>query len=151
MAFIQVITSHPGFSALKPRKTAHTITCNNQICSKKFCMAFIQVITNTKCRFHGPKQGNNQRGKISHFLKCVGLVLDPPKSENNGGKASSSLSPFFLSSCFLFFLSLFLFFLSFSLFFLLLLSTNCLESLLKLPSWFDLGGAHLTPICLTLG
>ena len=45
MAFIQVITSQLGFSVLKPRKTAHTITCNNQISSRKFRMAFIQVIT----------------------------------------------------------------------------------------------------------
>ena len=113
------------------------------------------IANSTKCHFHGPKQGNNQRGKIPHLLKCVGSVLDPPKSKNNGGK--SFLLPFsflyffffFLDNSFFLYLFLyfflfsflpfFLFFLSFSLFFLLLLSTNCLPSLLKLPGWFDLG------------
>ena len=98
-------------------------------------MAFIQVITNTKFHFLGPKQGNNQRGKIPHLLKCVGLVLDPPKSENNGGKTSSSLSPFFLSSCFRFFLSFFLFFLSFSLSFF----SSCLQIVWNLSSNYQVG------------
>ena len=84
----------------------------------------------TKCHFHGPKQGNNQRGKIPYLLKCVGSVLDPPKSGTMEEK--SFLLPFSFLSFFLFsFLPFFLFFLSFSLFFLLLLSTNCLPSHLK--------------------
>ena len=118
---------NPENSAWTTSQIQHVIHSNNHIANS------------TKCHFHGPKQGNNQRGKIPHLLKCVRPVLDPPKSENNGGKASSSFSSF-LS-----------FFLSFSLFFLLLFSTNCLESLLQLQSWFDLGGVHLTQICLTLG
>ena len=120
-------------SVLKPENSAwttsqiqHVFHSNNHIANS------------TKCHFHGPKQRNNQRGKIPHLLKCVGSVLDPPKSEYNGGK--SFLLPFSFLSFFLFsFLPFFLFFLSFSLFFLLLFSTNCLPSLLKLPSWFDLG------------
>ena len=123
----QIQSSNPENSAWTTSKIQHVIHSNNHI------------ENSTKCHFHGPKQRNNQRGKIAHLLKCVGPVVDPPKSENNGGKASSSLSPFFLSSCFLFFLSFFFFFLSFSLFFLLLLSTNFFQSLLKPPSWFDLG------------
>ena len=123
----QIQSSNPENSAWTTSQIQHVIHSNNHI------------ENSTKFHFHGPKKGNNQRGKIPHLLKCVGPVLDPPKSENNGGKASSSFSSF-LS-----------FFLSFSLFFLLLFSTNCLESLLQLQSWFDLGGVHLTQICLTLG
>ena len=49
------------------------------------------------------------------------------------------------------FLPSFCFFLSFSLFFFFSSLRIVLKSLLKPPSWFDLGGAHLTPIWLTLG
>ena len=113
-------------SVFKPRKFSmdnikiqHVIHSNNHI------------ENSTKCHFHGPKQGNNQRGKIPHLLKCVGPVLDPHKSENNGGKASSSLSPFFLSSCFLFFLSFFLSFFSFF--------SSCLQIVCNLSSNYQVG------------
>ena len=113
----QIQSSDPENSAWTTSKIQHVIHSNNHIANS------------TKCHFHGPKQGNNQRGKIPHLLKCVGPVLDPPKSENNGGKASSSLSPFFLSSCFLFFLSFFSFFLYLFSFF-----SSCLRIVCNLSS-----------------
>ena len=88
----------------------------------------------TKCHFHGPKQGNNQRGKIPYLLKCVGSVLVPPKSETMEEEASSSLSPFFLSSCFLSFLSFFSFFLSLFSFF-----SSCLRNVCHLSSKYQVG------------
>ena len=104
----------------------------------------------TKCHFHCPKQGNNQRGKIPHLLKCVGSILDPPKSETMDEEASFSLSPFFLSSCFLSFLSFFSFFLSLFSFF-----SSSLRIVCHLSSKYQVGltygRAHLTTICLTLG
>ena len=150
MFFIHKIIHQIGFSVLKTRKKKTACTTSQFQSSNPENSAWTtsqiqhvipsnnHIANSTKCHFHGPKQGNNQRGKIPHLLKCVGSILDPPKSENNGGK--SFLLHFSFLSFFLFsFLPFFLFFLSFSLFFLLLLSTNCLQSLLKLPSWFDLG------------
>ena len=118
----QIQSSNPENSAWTTSKIQHVIDSNNHIANS------------TKCHFHGPKQGNNQRGNIPHLLKCVGPVLDPPKSENNGGKASSSLSPFFLSSCFLFFLSFFSFFLSLFSFF-----SSCLRIVCNLSSNYQVG------------
>ena len=88
----------------------------------------------TKCHFHGPKQGSNQRGKIPYLLKCVGSVLDPPKSETMEEEASSSLSPFFLSSCFLSFISFFSFFLSLFSFF-----SSSLRNVCHLSSKYQVG------------
>ena len=132
----QIQSSNPENSAWTTSQIQHVIHSNNHIANS------------TKCHFHGPKQGNNQRGKIPHLLKCVGSVLDPPKSETTEEKASSSLSPFFLSFCFLFFLSFFSFFLSF------LSSPLVYELFVISPQTTKLvrpRGAHLTSICLTLG
>ena len=110
------------YSACTTSQIQHVIPSNNHIANS------------TKCHFHGPKQGNNQRGKIPHLLKCVGSVLDPHKSETMEEKASSSLSPFFLSSCFLFFLPFFSFFISLFSFF-----SSCLRIVCHLPSNYQVG------------
>ena len=96
-----------------------------------------------QCHFHAPCKENNQIGKFPTSCSVWDQVLDPSTLQQWGLVAFPPHLPSFLPS--------FLFFLSFSLFFLLLLSTNCLESLFKPPSWFDIGGGHLTLICLTLG
>ena len=118
----QIQSTNPENSAWTTSQIQHVIHSNNHIANS------------TKYHFHGPKQGNNQRGKIPHLLKCVGPILDPPKFENNGGKASSSLSPFSLSSCFLFFLSFFSFFLSLFSFF-----SSCLRIVCNLSSKYQVG------------
>ena len=139
-------------SVFKPRKFSMYNITNSVFKPRKFSMDNItnsawttsqiqhvihsnnHIANSTKCHFHGPKQGNNQRGKIPHHLKCVGSVLDPPKSETMEEKTFSSLFPFFLSSCFLFVLSFFSFFLSLFSFF-----TYCLRIVCHLSSNYQVG------------